>query len=224
MWVLVSHFGLDVPRVSIVLIGVTFVGLVCSSYAGRLLDRYGERRMLQAINIAYVVALVGFALAGSVWLAALCYIVYAFIYPFSTIVSSTYLRKIAVPEDIAPSLAMEVTILHATAIVVPVAAGFILNFVGYQVPFFIACGAAIITVAVTVRIDPVAQRSPGRVAIDEAREAARAAAVGFQPDGMAGFDAALAAETAATLATATAFRATDAGGDEPTSQAILSRR
>lgn len=213
MWVLVSHFGLDVPRVSIVLIAVTFVGLVCSSYAGRLLDRYGERRMLQAINVAYVVALVGFALAGSVWLAALCYIVYAFIYPFSTIVSSTYLRKIAVPEDIAPSLAMGVTILHATAIVVPVAAGFILNFVGYQVPFFIACGAAIITVAVTVRIDPVAQRSPGRVAIDEARGAARAAAaLGFQPDGVAGFDAALAAETA--------IRATDAGGDELTSQSI----
>ena len=47
--------------------------------------------------------------------------------PLSSIGGATYLRKIAVPEDIASSLAMGVTILHATAIVVPVVAGFILN-------------------------------------------------------------------------------------------------
>ena len=38
---------------------------------------------------------------------------------------------------------MGVTLLHATAIVVPVAAGMILNYVGYQVPFFIGCGFAL---------------------------------------------------------------------------------
>ncbi len=64
----------------------------------------------------------------------------------------------------ASSLAMGVTILHATAVVVPVAAGFILNFVGYQVPFFIACGAALITVAVTHRLNPAEQRTAARVA------------------------------------------------------------
>ena len=60
---------------------------------------------------------------GHVALACFFYVIYAFISPFSSIASSTYLRKIAVPEDIAPSLAMGVTLLHATAIVVPVAAG-----------------------------------------------------------------------------------------------------
>ena len=64
---------------------------------------------------------------------------------------------------------MGVTILHATAVVVPVAAGFILNFVGYQVPFFIACGAALITVAVTHRLNPAAQRTAARVVMDEAK-------------------------------------------------------
>ena len=68
----------------------------------------------------------------------------------------------------APSLAMGITILHATAVIVPVAAGFILNFVGYQIPFFIACGAAVITVGVTHRLNPLKQRSAARVALDEA--------------------------------------------------------
>jgi len=38
-----------------------------------------------------------------------------------------------------------------TAIAVPVAAGFILNYVGYEVPFFIACGFAVITFFITLR-------------------------------------------------------------------------
>ena len=80
---------------------------------------------------------------GNVWLACAFYVIYSFIAPFSAIGAATYLRKIAVPADMAPSLAMGVTLLHATAIVVPVAAGMILNYVGYQVPFFIGCGFAL---------------------------------------------------------------------------------
>jgi len=175
LWVLVNRFGLAVAQVSLLLMIVTFVAILSSSYLGRLIDRLGERAFLQAINIGYVVALAGYALAGDVYLACFFYVVYSFIAPFSSIGASTYLRKIAVPEDVAPSLAMGVTILHATAVVVPVVAGIILNFVGYQVPFFIACGAALVAVAVTHRLNPHAQRSAARVALDEAALAERAA-------------------------------------------------
>lgn len=181
LWVLVNHFKLTVAEISLLLMIVTFVGIFSSSYVGRLIDRLGERRVLQAINVGYVVALGGYALAGNVYLACFFYLVYSFITPFSYIGSSTYLRKIAVPEDIAPSLAMGVTILHATAVVVPVVAGVILNFVGYEVPFFIACGAALVTVAVTHRLNPWAQRTAARVALDEERLADRA-----EPGGAAG--------------------------------------
>jgi MFS family permease len=178
LWVLVNRFKLGVEDISLLLMAVTFVAIVSSSYLGRLIDRLGERRVLQAINIGYVVALGGYALVGNVYLACVFYVLYSFITPFSTIGAATYLRKIAVPEEVAPSLAMGVTILHATAVVVPVVAGFILNYVGYQVPFFIACAAALVTVAVTHRLDPQKQRTAARVALDEARVAARAGADG----------------------------------------------
>ncbi len=74
-----------------------------------------------------------------------------------------------------PSLAMGVTLLHVTAVVVPVVAGIILNFVGYQIPFFIACLSSLITVGLTQRLNPKAQRTPARVALDEARLAAQVA-------------------------------------------------
>lgn len=178
LWVLVNRFELTVAHISLLLMGVTFVAMMSSTYLGRLIDRLGERRVLQAINIGYVVALAGYALAGEVYLAMLFYVIYSFIAVFSSIGASTYLRKIAVPEDVAPSLAMGITILHATAVVVPVVAGIILNFVGYQVPFFIACLAALVTVGVTHRLDPMKQRTAARVARDEAQLAERAAAGG----------------------------------------------
>jgi len=169
LWVLVSRFDMGVSAVSLVTIISTVVAMLFSPWAGRMIDRHGERRTLSAINVAYVIALAGYAMMGSVWLACLFYVTYSFIAPFSAIGAATYLRKIAVPADIAPSLAMGVTLLHATAIVVPVAAGFILNYVGYQVPFFIGCGFALAAVVVTLRLDAVKQRSEARAAMDAER-------------------------------------------------------
>ena len=97
----------------------TFVSMVSSSRLGRLIDRRGERGTLSIVNLFYVFALVGFALAGNAWLASFFYVIYSVITPLSTIGGSTYLRKIAVHEDVASSLAMGITILHATAIVGP---------------------------------------------------------------------------------------------------------
>jgi predicted MFS family arabinose efflux permease len=178
LWVLVNQFNMSVSQISLVLLGGTFMAIMASSHVGRSIDRLGEKRIIQAINIGFVIALAGYALAGHAALACIFYVIYAFISPFSYIASSTYLRKIAVPEDIAPSLAMGVTLLHATAIVVPVAAGYILNYVGYQVPFFIACVAALAAVFLTMKLDPQRQRTAARVALDEARLAAGTAEIG----------------------------------------------
>jgi MFS family permease len=175
LWVLVSHFGLGVSAVSLVVIISTVVAMLFSPWAGRMIDRHGERHTLSAINVAYIVALGGYALMTNVWAACLFYVIYSFIAPFSSIGAATYLRKIAVPQEIAPSLAMGVTLLHATAIVVPVAAGVILNYVGYQVPFFIGCGFALVAAVVTLGLDPLRQRTAAKVALDEAAAEARAA-------------------------------------------------
>ncbi len=171
LWVLVNHFGLDVAQISLVMMAVTFGCMITVSRLGRMIDRQGERRSLSMINVAYIVALVGYALSPTVLAACVFYCVYAIIAPLSYIGASTYLRKIATQADLAPSLAMGVTMQHAAAIVVPVAAGFILNYVGYQIPFYGACGVAVISVFVTLRLDPVKQKCAARVAADKAADA-----------------------------------------------------
>lgn len=172
LWVLVKHFGLGVAQISLVLLAITATCMFTSPRLGRAVDRRGERSTLSLVNIAYVVALAGFALSNNVILACLFYCIYAVISPVSYIGAATYLRKICTPQDLAPSLAMGLTISHATAIAVPVAAGFILNFVGYQIPFYLACGVAVIAFFVTLRLNPSEQKSPGRIAADEAADGA----------------------------------------------------
>jgi predicted MFS family arabinose efflux permease len=89
-------------------------------------------------------------------------VIYSFIFPLSAIGASTYLRKVAPSEDVAPSLAMGITMQHAAAIVVPIATGFVLNFVGYQMPFLVASGFACLTFLVTRRLSPETQKSERR--------------------------------------------------------------
>lgn len=167
LFVLVVIYGMEVWEISLVLVATKLVAMVTGPWIGNMIDEHGEKPLLGALNFIYIFALAGYALVDNVYVASGIFLVYSVIFPLSSVGSATYLRKVAVRDEIAPTLAMGVTLSHAAAIIVPVATGFILNYVGYQIPFLIACVFAIFTVFVTRRLDPVSQRSPARVAEDE---------------------------------------------------------
>jgi predicted MFS family arabinose efflux permease len=179
LWVLVDHFQLSVPQITGVLFCITTLNMLLGQKIGRLVDRHGERAMLGFTNVAYVVALLGYGLANNVYVAVFCYVIYSFILPLSGMGAAVYLRKVAVPDEIAPSLAMGVTMQHVAAVVVPVATGFILNYVGYQIPFLIGAGFACLTFYVTRQLSPETQKSPRRIA----QEAALAASASSRAPG-----------------------------------------
>lgn len=169
LWVLVDHFRMGVPAISAIMLVTAGFAMVAGPWIGRQIDEQGERKMLGYINIAYIVALLGYALVDQVNIAILCYVVYSFIFPLSTMGAAVYLRKIASSNDIAPSLAMGLTMQHAAAVVVPIVTGFVLNFVGYQIPFLVASGFAAIAIVITRKLDPANQKSAKRVQEDAAR-------------------------------------------------------
>lgn len=163
LWVLVDHFDLGVPAISAIMLVTAAMAMVAGQWIGRQIDAHGERTMLGIVNVAYIVALLGYALIDNVGIAIVCYVIYSFIFPLSAMGASVYLRKIAPARDIAPSLAMGLTMQHAAAVVVPIVTGFVLNYVGYQIPFLVASVFAGITVLVTRRLDPAHQKSPQRL-------------------------------------------------------------
>jgi MFS family permease len=168
LWVLVEHYKLGVPLISGVLLAVTTMNMTIGPWIGRQIDQRGVRRILEIANIGYILALLGYGFANNAIVAIGCYVIYSFIFPLSYIGSSTYLRQIAPPEELAPSLAMGVTMQHVAAIAVPLAAGYILNFVGYQIPFIIACVFAATTFFVTRRLSPETQQVSSRLVVREA--------------------------------------------------------
>jgi len=169
LWVLVDHFRMGVPAISGIMLVTAGMAMVAGPWIGRQIDEQGERKMLGYVNIAYIVALLGYALIDQVHIAVVCYVVYSFIFPLSAMGASVYLRKIAPSNDVAPSLAMGVTMQHAAAIVVPIVTGFVLNFVGYQIPFLVASGFAAVAIVITRKLDPVNQKSAGRLREEAAR-------------------------------------------------------
>ncbi len=74
LWVLVNRFDLGVSQIALVMLAVTLACMFTTPRLGRAVDRHGERRVLSIINLAYVVALVGFALANNVILACVFYL------------------------------------------------------------------------------------------------------------------------------------------------------
>lgn len=162
LWVLIHQYGLTVPQISGVLLATTAASMVLTPRIGRALDRYGERILLRYVNIAFIIALAGYALVTNSIAATICYVIYTFIAPLAPMGATVYLRKIAPSNELAPCLAMGLTMQHAAAIVVPIVTGYILNFVGYQVPFLVASGFAVITLLVTGLLDPLAQKTAGK--------------------------------------------------------------
>lgn len=167
LWVLVDHFSLDVPAISLIMLVTAALAMFTGPWIGRMIDMHGEKRMLGIVNIAYIIALLGYALIDNTATAIVCYIIYSIIFPLSAMGASVYLRKIAPSRDVAPSLAMGITMQHAAAIVVPVVTGFVLNYVGYQIPFLVASGFAVITVFVTQQLNAREQKTPARIAEEE---------------------------------------------------------
>lgn len=164
LWVLVNRYGFTVQLISIMLIAVSLLNAMLGRPIGRMFDRLGEKPMLAAVNVGYVVALGGYALVDNIYVAVACYVIYSVIFPISGIGAATYLRKVAVADEIAPSLAMGLTLQHAAAVVVPLVTGYVLNFIGYQLPFLVAAGFACLTFVATQRLAPEQQKSPRRLA------------------------------------------------------------
>jgi predicted MFS family arabinose efflux permease len=159
-FVLVEQFRVDALHLTLLLIVSALINWRTGSLVGRLVDRYGEKRMLTVGYSMHLVVFLGFALSQNIWLLYLTYLGYNFLFLFS-IGTTTYLRKICRPADLAPSLAMGVSLAHLTAIVVPVIGAALWARLGYQFPFLFGTVFIFISLWLTQKIDVKTQRIAG---------------------------------------------------------------
>jgi hypothetical protein len=156
-FVLVEHFEVSAVELNIVLIIAALIKWKAGPFIGRMVDVHGEKTILTIGYCLHLTVFLGFALAPNVWFAYLAYLGYNFMFLFS-IGTTTYLKKICRREDLAPSLAMGISLAHLTAIVVPVVAATLWDKLGYQFPFVFGTVFIFGSLYLTRKIDVARQR------------------------------------------------------------------
>ena len=156
-FVLVEHFDVSAIELNIVLIIAALIKWRMGPLIGEMVDRHGEKKILTVGYLLHLTVFLGFAFSPNVWLAYVAYLGYNFMFLFS-IGTTTYLKKICRREDLAPSLAMGVSLSHLTAIVVPVVAATLWDRLGYQFPFIFGTVFIFGSLFLTRKIDVARQR------------------------------------------------------------------
>ena len=156
-FVLVEKFDVPARGLLVVLLIGALIKWVLGTTIGRLVDSHGEKRILNIAYCLHLVLFLGFAFAPNVWFAYAAYLGYNFMFLFS-IGTTTYIKKICRPGDLAPSLAMGVSLAHVTAIVVPVFGAALWETLGYRFPFLFGTVFILLSLYFTQKIDVEAQR------------------------------------------------------------------
>ncbi|MGC8782791.1 MAG: MFS transporter [Armatimonadota bacterium] len=128
------------------------LGTVAAPTVGRLVDRYGERRMLTLYYILIACIFAGYATFRDVrWLYAL-FVTDSVLFAFSMGIT-VFLNRIVRQGDLTPSLAMGTTMNHVAAVVMPVLGGVLWKMLGdYRIPFWIGFGVVFFSLIAVQRI------------------------------------------------------------------------
>ena len=144
LFALIKVHGMAIQTTMILVLINQILISVTGSWFGRMIDRFGERLMM---SISYLVLALVFVGYGSVDHRPTLYVLYCVdsLVFFGAIALTTYLNKIAPPEDLKPSLSMGVTFNHISSVTAPLLGGFAWHYFGYEVIFYGGAVVAIIS-------------------------------------------------------------------------------
>jgi MFS family permease len=129
--VLVYNYGLTALQISYLLLASGLVNFLLAQRMGRLLDVIGERTTLTVGYIALALCFVGYALVNNVWFLCTMVVLINLLVNLS-IGLSTYVNRIAPPEELTPTLSTGISVNHITSVGMSFLAGALLPVVGYK--------------------------------------------------------------------------------------------
>jgi hypothetical protein len=137
-FLLVEQFGFSVQNTVLLLIANTIINMLCAPYAGKLIERFGEKLSLR---FEYLCIITIFILYGFVQTKEMAVALYILDNLFFTIAIAlkTYFQKIADPKDIAVTSGVGFAINHIAAVSLPFTLG-ILWMHSHSAVFFIGAG------------------------------------------------------------------------------------
>ncbi len=158
-WVLVTVFRQKTQVLAILLAIGGVIGIFFKPMLGKAIDKLGERFILTAEAVILVFVCIGYGFSKVIFaetpamiIAFVCYIIDQMLMSVS-MARATYMQKIAVvPEDVAQTLTMGVSIDHVFSIGVAVFGGFVWIKWGYQYVFLLGAIIAVVNFFSALRV------------------------------------------------------------------------
>ncbi|MDD3343492.1 MAG: MFS transporter [Sulfurospirillaceae bacterium] len=149
-FLLVERFGFSVQNMVLLLIVNTIINMILAPYAGKLIERFGEKLSLR---FEYISIITIFILYGFVQTKAMAIGLYILDNLFFTIAIAlkTYFQKIADPKDIAVTSGVGFAINHIAAVSLPFTLGIVWMYSNSAV-FFIGAAIGCISLMLTFLI------------------------------------------------------------------------
>jgi MFS family permease len=142
-FLMVEKFGFSAANIALLFLVNHLINAYVAPKVGRLIARFGERRMLHIEYTGLVIVFTAYAFVQTAWVGALLYVLDHVLFAMAIAIKS-YFQKIADPADIASTAGVSSTINHVAAVVIPVVFG-ILWLYSYSLVFLAGAAMALLS-------------------------------------------------------------------------------
>ncbi|MCX5673943.1 MAG: MFS transporter, partial [Planctomycetota bacterium] len=150
-FLLVSKYQMPLGNMLVMWAAVGTAQWFIAPLVGRLIDRVGERRVLTGYYAAMTVLFLGYIVIHDRRVLMGLFVADGIFFSLAMALT-TYVRRLAPPEEHTPTLSMGVAMNHVAAVAMPLAGAFLWKYVGYQWPFAAGAAAAAASILVVRRL------------------------------------------------------------------------
>jgi len=145
LFLLVLKFGITVQTTAILFFINSVINIFTYQLIGKMVGRFGERLMLSIAFSLLIFVFLGYAFVTSLLVLFVCFVLDNILFGFN-LALTTYFHKIAeTQEEITSNVAVEQTINHIAAVIVPIIGGAAWEMFGSQIPFLVGVGIVVVS-------------------------------------------------------------------------------
>ena len=158
-YLLVQRHGTPVSTMLVLWMIIQAVGWAAAPLAGRLIDRYGERRILVGYYAGLTLCFVAYALSPSRNMLWAIFVTDGALFVFA-LALTTLAGRLAPAAERTATLSMGVAMNHVAAVAMPLTGGLLWRYAGYQWVFLLGAAAAALSILAALRVPPRAAAPP----------------------------------------------------------------